>query len=113
MSENATIDRIEELLRSAGYVTTTGRIAGILGVDNATVWRWTQGKSTPTRNMKDQLEILIRVLERASQGDHKAVKAREKIMSVPLMKLGLKGILIAFGYDWLFEPTPEETRRKD
>jgi uncharacterized protein (UPF0297 family) len=99
-----TIDNIRELLEKRGVNPTDSCIGRIMGVHPATIARWNSREQIPWKH-RTNLEMLERILKRA-QKDTRAAKIAESLVNpvgAGLLRLGIKGILIASGLGWVTE----------
>ena len=99
-----TIDNIRDLLKKRGTDSTDANISRILGVHPSTVSRWIFKQDVPWKH-RTAIEMLERVLKRA-QKDARAEKIAAALVQpaeIGLLRLGIKGILIAAGLGWIIE----------
>jgi len=98
------LDDIRELLKKRGLDPTDSYISRILGVHPSTVGRWSFRQNIPWKH-KGSMEMLARILKRA-QRDTQAEKIASTLLhpaGTGLLRLGIKGILIAAGLGWITE----------
>jgi len=98
------LDDIRALLKKRGLDPTDSLVSRILGVHSSTVGRWKFRQDIPWKH-RGSLEMLARVLKRA-QNDTRAEKIASTLLShagTGLLRLGIKGILIAAGLGWITE----------
>lgn len=95
--------RIRELLGKRRG-SRTSRVAEILDVDPASLWRWEQGASKPRKKSALGIEMLYRILSKEKKGDKVAARMAKGLLN----GIGAPGalcyekILVAIGADWLF-----------
>ena len=96
--------RIQELLGDKGRDSRISRVAEILDVDPASLWRWEQGASKPRKKSALGIEMLYRILSKEKKGDKVAARMAKGLLN----GIGAPGalcyekILVAIGADWLF-----------
>ena len=90
----------------APHLANMSSLASLLGVAPSTVSRWRSGEVQPRGKQMTCIDLLHRTVTRAASGDEKAKDLLGRLISpafvnAGLLGLGLVGILIAIGLDWL------------
>lgn len=113
METRALLDKIMDSLdakRTRGVKGNLSSVARLMGVSPSTVFRWHEGKSEPHPDQRQSLNLLYKILYESDQNNPQAKRILNSILdsASSLLAMGLGGILIAAGLEWLFKGINDE-----
>ena len=100
-----TLENVFALLEKRGERSTASAVSRIMGVQPSTVSRWRKGQR-PNACQQANLAMLGRILRGAAADKPQAERIAVAILNPAgggLLRLGIKGILIAAGLGWITE----------